>query len=76
MLRACTAATPNMNRSFTYPQAWPGGSTPYPVAARFSLTIALSSALKKFERSRGEKAFGPLVVSPVERKPLIAVWLP
>ncbi len=38
------------------------------IAKRCSRTTALSSALRKFERSRGPKALGPDVAWPVERR--------
>src|SRR5271165_5728504 len=38
------------------------------IAKRWRRTTALSSALRKFERSRGPKALGPDVACPVERR--------
>src|SRR5208283_5653968 len=38
------------------------------IAKRCSRTTALSSALRKFERSRGPKALGPDVDCPVDRR--------
>ncbi len=38
------------------------------MAKRCSRATALSSALRKFERSRGPKALGPDVACPVERR--------
>src|SRR5271155_4427611 len=50
--------------ALNFPHHGCGGRLP----ARFSRATALSSAQRKFERSRGPKALGPEVVSPVERK--------
>ncbi len=46
----------------------PRGVARQPNPARLSRVTALSRALRKFDRSRAENAFGPAVVSPVERK--------
>src|ERR1700676_36023 len=45
----------------------PARQPSYPKPARCNRTMAWSSAERKLERSRGENAFGPLVISPALR---------
>ena len=50
------------------PRAEAGSRSQRVVAKRWRRTTALSSALRKFERSRGPKALGPDVACPIERR--------